>query len=185
MNKAKKNKKDKRNLLLLFLILFAFGIGLGYAVLSQQLQITNTVKYDSMKWNVGFDSAVDNGGSVNANPQISSDKKTMTIACDLGLSVKSETCIVKTTIKNDSTFDIVLSADPTVTSNDTYINTVETTWITTTSNTGSVKQNDVIPAGAEYEVQIVITTKTLNEDLLPSSPLSIPVTVTMNWVEKE
>ena len=67
------NKKDKRNLLLLFLLLFAFGIGLGYAVLSQQLQITNTVKYDSMKWNVGFDSAVDNGGSVNSNSEISSD----------------------------------------------------------------------------------------------------------------
>lgn len=183
MNKARKNKKSKKNLLLLLLLLFGFGIGLGYAVLSQQLNITNTVNYDSMKWNVGFAEAINNGGTVEASPEISSDKKTMTISCDLGLSVKSETCIVKSKIKNDSTFDIVLSENPTVTTNDTYIDSVVTSWVS--SNTGDVKQNDVVPAGQEYEVQIVITTKTLSEDILPSSALSIPVTVTMNWVEQQ
>ena len=104
------------------------------------------------------------GGTVVAAPTIAEDKKSMTIACNLGSSTKAETCIVKSTIKNDSTFDIQLSANPTVTTNNTYINSVATTWITTTSNTGDVKQNDIIPAGEEHEIQILISTKELTQE---------------------
>ena len=179
----KRNKQNKNTFIATILFLLALIIGIGYAILTETLTISNTVNYDSMKWNVGYAEAINNGGTVEASPEISSDKKTMTISCDLGLSVKSETCIVKSKIKNDSTFDIVLSENPTVTTNDTYIDSVVTSWVS--SNTGVVKQNDVVPAGQEYEVQIVITTKTLSEDILPSTALSIPVTVTMNWVEQQ
>ena len=184
MSKNQKNQKDRKKLILLLLLLIVFCVGIGYAILTQQLSINNTVNYGSMKWNIGFDTAENNGGTVVAAPTIAEDKKSMTIACNLGSSTKAETCIVKSTIKNDSTFDIELSANPTVTTNNTYINSVATTWVTTTSNTGDVKQNDIIPAGEEHEIQILISTKELTQDLLPEAGLSIPVTVTMNWVEK-
>ena len=51
--------KDKNRLLILLLMLIVLCIGVGYAILTQQLTINNTVFYDSMKWDVGFTSAVD------------------------------------------------------------------------------------------------------------------------------
>lgn len=189
MKKNQKNKKDKNKILLLLLFLVSFGLGLGYAVLTQQLSITNTVNYGSMKWNVGFNTASDDGGSVTASPVVSDDKKTLSITCDLGTSVEAKTCIVKASIKNDSTFAIKLKTNPVVKINDVeatsnaYIASVVTSWVTETSNNGLVKQNDTIPAGEEHEVKIVITTNELSKELLPSSNLSIPVVVTMNWEE--
>lgn len=185
MKRNEQEKKDKKKLLLLLLLLLTFGVGLGYAYLSQQLSINPSINYSSMKWNVGFSTATNGSGSVTAAATVSSDKKTVTITCDLGTSTESETCIVKARIKNDSTFNIKLEANPTITFDSTYINSVATTWVTTTSNNGNVKANDTIPAGEEHEIQIAITTKTITEALLPSSNKTIPVTITMNWLQVE
>ena len=182
MKRNKQEKNDKNKLALLLLLILTFGIGLGYAVLSQQLQITNTVNYGSMKWNIGFTEAVNHDGTITAAPSVSSDKKTVTISCDLGTSTKSETCIAKTTVKNDSTFTIKLEANPAVSFNSTYISSVETTWV---EGGAGVAANDTIAAGIEKEIQIKITTKELSQDLLPETSLSIPITVTMNWLQVE
>ena len=182
MKRNKQEKNDKNKLALLLLLILTFGIGLGYAVLSQQLSITNTVNYGSMKWNIGFTDAANHGGSITASPTVSTDKKTITIGCDLGTSTKSETCIVKAKVKNDSTFAIKLEANPQIELNSTYINKVETTWV---GNSEAVVAGNTIGAGAEEEIQIKITTNSLSEDLLPSSSLSIPVTITMNWLQLE
>lgn len=185
MKRNEKEKKNKKKLLLLLLLLFTFGLGLGYAYLSQSLSINPSINYGSMKWNVGFTTATNGGGSVTAGAQVSTNKKSITVTCDLGTSTKSETCIVNAKIKNDSTFAIKLEADPTISFDNTYISSVATTWVTITSNTGEVKANDTIPAGEEHEVKIAITTKALTDDLLPSSSLSVPVTITMNWLQVE
>lgn len=182
MNRNRQEKKDKKKLLLLLLLLLIFGVGLGYAVLSQQLSINNTANYGTMKWNIGFSEATNNGGSITSSPSISMDKKTVTVACDLGTSTKSETCIAKATVKNDSSFNIELAKDPTITYDDTYINSVDVTWI---NNDSKVVGRDTIDSGATREVQIKITTKTLTKDLLPSSSLSLPVTITMDWIEDD
>ena len=52
--KKQEEKKNRKALLLLLLLIFLIALGIGYAVLSQQLSISNTVNYGSMKWDVGF-----------------------------------------------------------------------------------------------------------------------------------
>ena len=191
VKKNQKNKKDRNSILLLLLFLVSFGLGLGYAYLTQQLSITNTVNYGSMKWNVGFtvNGIQGNAGSVLAVPVVSADKKTITITCDLGTSLKSETCIVKAPMKNDSTFDIKLSAAPKITINDEektsndYIASVTTEWAEGATNTGAVAVGNILGAGKEEYMNITITTKQLSTDLLPSTGLSIKIVVTMDWVE--
>lgn len=181
MKRNEKEKKDKKKLLLLLLLLLIFVVGVGYAVLSENLKIDSNVNYGSMKWNVGFTEASDNGGSVTATANVSTDKKTVTVSCDLGTSTESETCIVKATISNDSSYTIGLNAAPTVEFDDTYISSVETTWVTDGSVVGT---GNTLTAAATKEVEIKITTKELTEDLLPDSALSVPVSVTMNWVQQ-
>ena len=111
----------KHNFYLIIVMLLILGIGIGYAVLSERLTIDNTISYDSMKWDIGFTAASNNGGSITSVPSISSDKKSITISCDLGTSTKSETCIVKVTVTNGSTFNIMLSEAPIITYEDIYI----------------------------------------------------------------
>ena len=181
MKRNEKEKKDKKKLLLLLLLLLIFVVGIGYAVLSQNLKIEGEVNYGSMKWNVGFTTAADNGGTVEATSSVSADKKSVTVSCDLGTSTESETCIVKATISNDSSYTIGLDAAPTISFDNTYISSVTTTWLTDGSTVGV---GNTITAGATKEVQIKITTKQLTKDMLPSSALSVPVTVSMDWIQK-
>ena len=182
----KKNNKNKRNLFLILLLLLTLGVGLGYAYLSQSLTINPSVNYGSMKWNVGFTSAsADSSSQVPTQATISSDKKTISVTCDRGISTEAKSCIVRATIKNDSTFDIKLEAEPTKTYNETYVNNVLIRYMDGDSQLGFVQANDVISAGEEKEIRIVISTKALTEDILPSTDLTIPVTITMNWIQLE
>ena len=181
MKRNEKEKKDKKKLLLLLLLLLIFGVGVGYAVLTQNLKIDSEVNYGSMTWNVGFTSATNNGGTVTASPSLSTDKKTITVTCDLGMSTESETCIAKATIKNDSSFTVELNAAPTITFENTYISSVEATWL---DDSATVSQGDTLTASEEKEIQIKITTKTLTKDILPSSALSVPISVSMNWAQQ-
>ena len=141
------------------------------------------MNYDSIKWDVGFSQTVDNGGTIKSTPTISDDKKSITIECNIGTSTNSETCITKTTINNDSSFNITLKENPTITSNDTYVESVDIVWIDSITNTGNVKAGASILKGEVQNIEVKITTKKLSEDTIPSSSLSVPITIDMNWVE--
>ena len=178
--KRRNEKKEKKKLYILILLLLTMTIGIGYAILSETLKINSTIEYNTMTWNVGFESAIDGGGTVESNPTISSDKKNVTISCNLGTSTASETCIAKATIKNGSTYDIKLDSNPDITYDSTYVNSVTVVW---TDDSTNVKMSDTIGFGKNREVIITITTKELTKEMLPEDALSIPVTITMNWVE--
>ena len=176
----RKNKQEKKKLIGMLCLLFLLALGLGYAVLSQQLSINSTVDYDALKWDVGFTTATDGGGSVTAVPTLSQDKKSITVSCKVGASTSAETCIAKAKVKNGSSFTVELESDPTITYDNTYIDSVEATWSGSTRN---VFAEDSIDVGETKEIQIKITTKELTKDMIPESSLSIPITITMNWVE--
>lgn len=174
--------KGKNRLLILLLMLIVLCIGVGYAILTQQLTINNTVFYDSMKWDVGFSSVLDGNGSVKTLSDISSDKKTITLTCDVGASTSSETCIVNATITNASTFNVMLSGNPTITYNDTYISSVDVIWL---KSFDEPQQFDGINAGNSEDVQIKIITRELTIDMLPSTGVDIPITVSMDFIEAD
>ena len=177
-----KYNQSKHNFYFIIVILFVLGIGIGYAVLSERLTIDNTISYDSMKWDIGFTSTSDNGGSVTSIPTISSDKKSITISCDLGTSTKSETCIAKATITNNSTFDITLNEIPTINYDNTYIESIEVRWDNhTTLDNANFSNNDYIKKNKSEDILIKITTKELSNNTLPSTTTSIPISLTMNW----
>ena len=54
----------KHNFYFIIVMLFILGIGIGYAVLTERLTIDNTISYASMKWDVGFASVEDAGGTI-------------------------------------------------------------------------------------------------------------------------
>ena len=174
--------KQKRSYCFILILLLMLSIGLGYAVLSERLTIYNNVSYDSMKWDVGFTSAVDNGGSVTSIPSISSDKKSISILCDIGISTSLETCITKATITNNSTFNIMLEDIPTITYDDTYISSVYVSWV---KSFDSPKQFDGIKAGNSEDIQIKVITRELTEDLLPDESITISISIAFDWIEAD
>ena len=124
----KKIMFERKKLISLICLLLAVTIGIGYAVLSQQLKLNGSVNYDTMAWDVGFSAAFDGGGTVSSNPEVSSDKKSISISCDLGTSLAQETCIAKAKIKNGSSFAVQLDESPLVEYDNTYINSVDVVW---------------------------------------------------------
>ena len=176
------SKKEKKKLVFLMCMLLTLALGIGYAVLSQQLKIDGSVNYGTMAWDVGFTTAEDGGGSISSLPTVSEDKKSISITCNVGTSTSSETCIVKAKIKNASAFAAELESDPIITYDNTYISSVTTVW---TSSKANVVAGDYLGINTEEEIQITITTKELTEDMLPSSTLSIPITVSLDWIEMD
>ena len=176
----RKNKEEKKKLLILIMFLLTLGLGIGYSVLSELLTINNYVNYGAISWDVGFATATDGGGTVTSTSSISSDKKTIAITCDIGVSTSSETCLVRATINNNSTFVIQLDSNPTITFDDTYISSVETKWV---DSTLEVVAEDYIDIKKTRELTIAIKTKELTKELLPETPTSIPISITMNWIE--
>lgn len=174
-------RKQKKNIYIPILILLAVGLGLGYAVLTEKLSINNTIHYGAITWDVGFSEATDGSGTVTSAPTISQDKKTITVTCNIGTSTKSETCIAKAKITNSSTFAVELSADPTIEYEEDYIKSVTAVW---TSNSEEIAAQDSVGVNATEELKITIVTKELTEDMLPSESLTVPVTFSMNLVEK-
>ena len=178
----KREKKEKKKILVLICLLFIFGLGLGYAVLSEQLTLNSSVNYETMKWSVGFSASSNGSGTVAATTSVSEDKKTLTITCNLGTSTSAETCIAKTTIKNDSTFNVKLIAAPSINYDNTYISSVKAVW---TDSSQDIALGDTVNASASKELQITISTKELTKDLLPSTTLKVPVTIALDWQETE
>ena len=176
----KYNQKEKRNTIIWLCLFLALGLGIGYAVLTEQLKLNGSVNYGSMAWDVGFTETSDGGGSITSSPTVSQDRKSVTVSCNVGTSTSSETCIAKAKIKNASSFAVQLESNPTITFDNTYINSVEAVW---TEDNSPITALNSISAGVEKEIQITITTKELTEDMLPETSLNIPVEITMDWVE--
>lgn len=135
-----------------------------------------------MKWDIGFASATDNGGTITSIPTISSDKKSITISCNIGTSTNSETCITEATIENNSTFNIMLSDIPTVVFDDTYIESVELKW---KKSLNTPKKLDGIEINTSEKILITVTTKKINETNLPNKNLSFNIDITFNWIESD
>ena len=178
----KKYNQTKKNFYYVLIMFFILSLCVGYAVLTQQLSINNIVNYDAMKWDVGFTSAVDGEGSIKSLSAISSDKKSVTVTCDVGTSTSSETCIVKATITNASTFNIMLREVPTIAYDDTYISSVDVMWL---KSFEAPKKLDGINNGKSEDVQIKITTKELEESMLPEESISISISIVFDWIEAD
>ena len=84
-----------KNTFFLLTILILVGIGIAYAILTEQLNINNILSYDAMKWEVGFSSIVDDGGTIESSGVISDDGKSITVTCDFGHTASQESCIAK------------------------------------------------------------------------------------------
>lgn len=179
----RKRHAQKKFLLMSFLLIVV-GLGIGYAILSQRLNISNSVLFDNMKWDVGFSSVADNGGTITSTSSISSDGKSITVNCDFGSSFDQESCIVKATIANNGTFNVVLTNDPIITYDDTYIHTLTFKWNNhPTYENHTVLKNNFIAKGKSEEVILTIKSKFLTIDTLPNSETTIPITITLNFQE--
>jgi hypothetical protein len=175
-------RQSKNNFYFIIVILFILGIGIGYAVLNERLTIDNTISYASMKWDVGFASVEDAGGTIESTGSISNDGKSINVSCNLGLSTSRESCIVKATIVNNGTFDVALTEDPIITYDDTYIHTLTLKWNDhPTYENYTVLKDNFVRKGESEEVILTIKTKNLKADMLPTQALSIPITITLNF----
>jgi hypothetical protein len=174
------NKIEKKKTIIWICLLFALSLGVGYAVLAEKLELNGSVNYGSMSWDVGFTTVVDGEGTIPSSPTLSQDKKTVTVSCNVGTSTSSETCIAKATIKNASSFAVELESNPTITFDNTYIDSVTTVW---TEKNATVVAGNSLNSNTEEEIIITITTKELTEEMLPETSLSIPITITMDWIE--
>ena len=173
-------KSAKQNFYFIIALLCILSIGIGYAALTENLNVDQAINYVSMKWDVGFIEASDNGGTITSTSTISDDKKSISINCNIGMTSESQTCITKAKIKNDGTFNLMLDVDPTITFDSTYVKSATLTWI---SSRKTVLAGDLLGANSEKELQIIVVTKQLTKDLLLSSDSTIPIKLSFNWVE--
>lgn len=183
----RKYRIRKRNFYILLIVLFVLSIGLGYSALTQRLNIDNTVSYDAMKWDVGF---------VNPNPvqwvensilpsvSISEDKKTIYIDCDFGSSTSSKECTTTVGVANLSTFNVELSADPNVEFDSLLIKEVEVKWVSD-GEPNSVEEDVaggfVLEQNITKELVIRILSNDLTVEMLPSTELVIPISISFDW----
>lgn len=192
----RKYRTRKKRFYFLLVALFVVSMGLGYAVLTQQLDIDNTVSYDAMKWDVGFYEIDPLRWSIDAvvpTVSISSDKKIVYVSCDFGTSTTSRECAALVAIRNDSTFNVELYANPSFSYNSSLIKNVELNWFYDYESIvgdpncyeDEVVKGFVMPSGdVEYAVIRVISND-LTVDMLPSSVMSIPISIQLDWQQTE
>ena len=132
-----------------------------------------------------------NGDRINAisTSSISPDKKSITVNCNLEMSSKPQTCWVKATISNASTFNISIS-DLQINYDDTYIYDTGMIWLNhelfgIISEPVEVVKGQTLDVGEIADILIIIDTKELTEDILPTNDLSIPVTISLDFEEAE
>ena len=175
-----RRKYEKKKTLVFICLLLMFSLSLGYAFLSEQLKVDGTLNYGAMSWDVGFSNAYDGGGTVSSSSAISQDKKTISVICDIGTTTNSQTCITKATVVNNSTFAVELENTPNIVYDARYVKSINVTW---TDDSTKVQALDFLTSQSSREMKIEIVTNQLTEELLPSDDLTVPITVTMNWVE--
>ena len=177
-------KNQKFKLFLVLAILLVLGIGIGYSVLTEKLDVDSSVAINEMKWDIGFSSSEDNGGSILSESSISEDGKTLTVICDFGSNTKQNTCSAKATITNNSIFDVGLASDPTIVYEDDYIHTLTFKWNNhPTYENKTVLKDNFIAKGESEEVILTIKSKFINKDNLPDEKIVIPVKISLNFME--
>ena len=171
------NNQKKKLSMTIALVLIVF-VGLAYAFLNEKLIINNILSYNSMNFEVGFIDIIDGGGTIKSTGTVSNDGKTINISCNIGDSKKQESCIVKATIINNSSFNIGLSKEPIITYDDKYIHTLTVKWKNhPTFLNSTVHQNGFIKSGEREEIVITVKTKFLNNNNLPESGTQIPIKI--------
>lgn len=189
--KNQKNQKDQKGFILLLSLVCFIGLGIGYAALTQTLNISNKVQFGGMSWNVDFVNGKDAGGSAPAvvNPY---GENGIEILCKVEAKTASQTCIATVDVKNESSFPIILNK---LTIGElegnavNYIDSIQYTWESVSEGSSyavgsSVAKDQVIPKGATQKIKVTITTKELNEDLLPDeNGLEFSVASSFEWLE--
>ena len=188
--KNQKNQKDQKGFILLLSLVCFIGLGIGYAALTQTLNITNKVQFGAMSWDVKFENGVQHPESTvttTVDPVVDG----VQITCELGKKTASQTCVATVDINNDSAFPIILkqlSTTGLVDDAQNYIESVQYTWASVTEGVtyavGSALEVDqVIPSKGKNTIKIVITTKTLDENSLPTQNLIFTINSMFEWVE--
>ena len=122
---------------------------------------------------------------VTPTATVSSDKKLITVNCNLEKSSKEQLSFVKATISNASTFNVAIS-DLDITYDDTYIY-ADIFWLNHSflESGSTMYVGQILSVGESAEVMLLIATRELTEDMLPSSDLSLPITISLNFEESE
>lgn len=193
-----KSKKIKKKFFVLLSFLLVVGMGIGYAVLSQQLNVNNTVSYDAMKWDVGFTSVSGvtlTDDAILPNTSISDDKKTLYIDCDFGTSTTSKECTSFAMISNLSSFNVELISDPVITFDSDLIKEVQINWFYSYDDVDMseypIDIEDQVVSGVVFgqnesrEVIIRVVSEDLSIDTLPNSVVTIPISINIDWQQTE
>jgi hypothetical protein len=187
------NNKKKFIIMLLFLLMI--GLSIGYAVLTQQLTIDNTISYGSMKWDVGFTEVVDLSqhnppeNVILANVEISQDKKSLSVACDIGVRTDAVMCSTAVIVSNNSTFDVVLDSidsggSPANLSRlNKYLVDQSAIVCISIDDCEELVPGYVLKTGESGILGIQYNFKELTEDILPETDLTINFSVLTYWVE--
>lgn len=189
----KKVSLYKRKLYFTIAILFIICMGIGYAILSERLSVDTSISYSEMKWDVGFDQVIelnsaDYNNSLIANTSISSDKKSISLSCDLGSNTSKIDCISRVTIKNNSTFDVVLKSfvENGIDDYEDYIADSYFNWYDTENNSETkVRVGYVLAAGETATLNIKYIFKALTADLLPPKGLEMSFDFEMEWIQDD
>jgi surface protein len=177
-------KKQQQNFYFILSFLLILGLGIGYALLSEKLTLSNSISLSEMKWDVGFSNVEDNGSTISTTAEITNNGKSITVICDIGTNTDQQICTVKATIINNSTFDISLSEEPTISYDDTYIHTITFKWNNhPTYGNYTVLKDNYIEKGKSEEVIITIKTKFITKDMFPILNTTIQIKITLNFVE--
>ena len=186
---------NKKNFLLMVLLLFVIGLGIGYAILTEQLSINNTINYETMKWDVGFTEIVDVSqynppeDVILANVEISQDKKSLSVACDIGVRTDAVECDAMVKITNNSTFNVMLDSFESgsslayVATMSKYLDNQENAFCVTLSDCVPVEEGYVLKKGQSIYLLLEYKFYELTENLLNENGVSFEFEIDMNWVE--
>ena len=202
-----RRNKNKTNFYIMILLLLVLGLGIGYAILTQQLTINNTVNYGSMKWDVGFTAvedfsddvyaylgeSIDESGMVLVPTTVSlaNDKKSISFNADFGTITSKKLIYVKTTVTNNSSFNVRLS-DFALNSDDSNFNDFFDSYVDNAyilwfygldGDIIPVRTGDVIRAGESRDILIYVVYNDLTEDMLFENGYSLSSQFVMNWEE--
>ena len=184
--------QSKHNFYFRIVVLFILGIGIGYAVLSERLTVSNFVNYGSMKWDVGFGEVIDGSAysfivtDIYGDVIISSDKKSLSVSCDIGSRTSSTMCVSFVSVKNNSSFDVQLKEYGDNISDDVsmYLQHYQYFWMKEMGLT-DIYDGDVLESGESAVLGLFYTFKELTADMLPDKGLSLSFDFEMEWVQSD
>lgn len=197
---------SKRKLFFSVLVLSFVCLSLGYAALTNNLSVGDRVTYGSMKWDVKFTSVVDVKEQyslyaksklnediyvVDSNPSLVSGGEDIAVSFDFGNSTNEKYSVVKATITNNGSFDVVYNdLSLLFKSNDEreffmpYIKETNVYWFSSFEEPlVGLKKGDVLKVGETKELLFVGTLAELTEDLLPENGFSVKLNYHVEWVE--